>query len=54
NPTLASPINGNYTIGDPEEEDVDHEPTTLVEEVPDTVLDEVSGDHQYDPYADVL
>ncbi|KAH9288743.1 hypothetical protein KI387_032860, partial [Taxus chinensis] len=53
-PYTASPINGNYTIGDPEEEDADHEPTTLVEEVPDTFMDEVSRDHQYDPYADVL
>ncbi|KAH9297004.1 hypothetical protein KI387_028686, partial [Taxus chinensis] len=36
----TSPINGNYTIHDLEEEDVDHKPTTLVEEVPDTMLDE--------------
>ncbi|KAH9328064.1 hypothetical protein KI387_000172, partial [Taxus chinensis] len=39
-PYNSSPINGNYVIGDPKEEDVDHEPTTLVEEVLDTVLDE--------------
>ncbi|KAH9295246.1 hypothetical protein KI387_038834, partial [Taxus chinensis] len=53
-PYTASPINGNYTIHDPEEEVVDHKPTTLVEEVPDTMLDEVSVDHQYDPYAEAL
>ncbi|KAH9330736.1 hypothetical protein KI387_002844, partial [Taxus chinensis] len=40
-PSTASPINGNYTIRDPEEEDVDHELTTLVEEFHDIVLDEV-------------
>ncbi|KAH9305821.1 hypothetical protein KI387_010225, partial [Taxus chinensis] len=53
-PYIASPINGNFNINVPEEEDVDHEPTTLVEEVPDNLLDEVSRDHQYDPYVDVL
>ncbi|KAH9308437.1 hypothetical protein KI387_036348, partial [Taxus chinensis] len=53
-PYTTSPINGNYTIDDLEEEDVDHELTTLVKEFLDTMLDEVSGDHQYDPYADVL
>ncbi|KAH9310162.1 hypothetical protein KI387_038073, partial [Taxus chinensis] len=53
-PYIASPINGNYTIYDREEEVSHHEPTTLVEEVPDTVLDEVSVDHQYDPYVEAL
>ncbi|KAH9322614.1 hypothetical protein KI387_017253, partial [Taxus chinensis] len=36
------------------EEVVDHEPTNIMEEVFDTILDEVSGDHQYDPYAKEL
>ncbi|KAH9325470.1 hypothetical protein KI387_005648, partial [Taxus chinensis] len=37
-----------------EEEDVDHEPTTLIKELHNTLLEEVSGNHQYDHYDDVL
>lgn len=52
-PYIARPINGNYAICDHEDEAANHEPTTLIEEVPDMILNEVSIDHQYDPYADL-
>ncbi|KAH9332168.1 hypothetical protein KI387_044312, partial [Taxus chinensis] len=39
-PYTTKPINGNYAIFDPNKEDADHEKTTLIEEVPDIVLDE--------------
>ncbi|KAH9308816.1 hypothetical protein KI387_036727, partial [Taxus chinensis] len=39
-PYTVKPINENYAICDLEEEDADHEPTAIIEEFLDMVLDE--------------